>query len=122
METKPLLYGIIGFILGGLIVSVAAVTIEKPEDTDTMSSMVSQLQGKEGDDFDKAFISGMIEHHEDAIAMAKTAEGQAGHQQIKDLSKAIIAAQQREIDDMKQWQADWGYNSSITHDMKGMSN
>ncbi len=29
MQTKPLLYGIIGFLLGGLIVSIAAVTIEK---------------------------------------------------------------------------------------------
>lgn len=31
METKPLLYGIIGFILGGLLVSIAATTFEKPE-------------------------------------------------------------------------------------------
>lgn len=30
METKPLLYGIIGFILGGLLVSVAATTFDKP--------------------------------------------------------------------------------------------
>jgi hypothetical protein len=30
METKPLLYGIIGFILGGLLVSIAATTFDKP--------------------------------------------------------------------------------------------
>lgn len=30
METKPLLYGVIGFILGGLLVSVAATTFDKP--------------------------------------------------------------------------------------------
>lgn len=30
METKPLLYGLIGFFLGGLIVSVAATTFDKP--------------------------------------------------------------------------------------------
>jgi hypothetical protein len=39
METKPLLYGIIGFILGGLLVSVAATTFDKPA-TD-MSGMTS---------------------------------------------------------------------------------
>jgi hypothetical protein len=30
METKPLLYGIIGFILGALLVSIAATTFDKP--------------------------------------------------------------------------------------------
>jgi hypothetical protein len=30
METKSLLYGIIGFILGGLLVAVAATTFDKP--------------------------------------------------------------------------------------------
>lgn len=30
METKPLLYGIIGFMLGGLLVSIAATTFDKP--------------------------------------------------------------------------------------------
>jgi hypothetical protein len=31
METKTLLAGLIGFFLGGLIVSIAATTFEKPE-------------------------------------------------------------------------------------------
>lgn len=31
METKPLLYGLVGFILGGLLVSTAAVTFESKE-------------------------------------------------------------------------------------------
>lgn len=43
METKPLLYGIIGFLLGGLLVSIAATTFDKPEPAkpkreETMSS------------------------------------------------------------------------------------
>jgi hypothetical protein len=29
METKPLLYGLIGFILGGLLVSTAAVSFDR---------------------------------------------------------------------------------------------
>lgn len=114
MQTKPLLYGIIGFLLGGLIVSTAAVTIEKPKDNTAMdmSNMSSMLEGKTGDDFDKAFINGMIEHHQDAIDMAKMADSQANHQQIKDLSKDIIATQQKEINDMNAWKVQWGYNNT----------
>lgn len=110
MQTKPLLYGIIGFMLGGLIVSIAATTFEKPKEQSM--DMAALLQGKTGDDFDEAFIAGMISHHQDAIDMAKMADKQAGHQQVKELSKNIINAQQREIDEMKRWQIDWGYSGS----------
>lgn len=57
--------------------------------------------------FDKAFINAMIPHHESAIAMAKEAQTKAEHQEIKDLAGRIIAAQQREIDQMKTWRAQW---------------
>ncbi len=117
MQTKPLLYGIIGFLLGGLIVSIAATTFEKPKN-DGMSTMVSSLEGKTGDDFDKAFVAGMIDHHQDAIGMARMADKQARHQEVKDLSRAIIDAQQKEIDQMRQWQNVWGYSdSSSSHKM-----
>ncbi|CAN5134280.1 hypothetical protein BH09PAT3_BH09PAT3_1290 [soil metagenome] len=32
METKPLLYGLIGFFLGGLLVAIAATTFNKATD------------------------------------------------------------------------------------------
>ncbi len=118
METKPLLYGIIGFLLGGMIVSIAAVTIEKPKTTadSTTMNMVDSLRDKSGDDFDKAYVSGMIEHHQEAIDMSKLGIKQAGHKEIKDLSKTIIKAQQKEIDEMQQWQQDWGYSTNhMTH-------
>lgn len=108
METKPLLYGIIGFLMGGLVVSVAASTFEKPTEN---ASMVSSLDGKSGEEFDKAFVNGMIDHHQDAIDMARKADAQSKHQEIKDLAKAIIDTQQKEIDTMKQWQQAWGYSA-----------
>ena len=40
METKPLLYGIIGFFLGGLIVSVAATYFPEPQQTPHYSCVV----------------------------------------------------------------------------------
>ena len=115
METKPLLYGLIGFFMGGLLVSVAATTFEKPTvDTAGMSmnEMTGTLTGKQGDEFDKAFIASMIEHHEGAVDMAKLSAANAKHDEIKKLSQAIIAAQETEIAQMKQWQSDWGYASS----------
>lgn len=108
MQTKPLLYGIIGFLIGGLVVSIAATTFENPE-SENMHSIASSLHDKTGDEFDKAFISGMVAHHQDAINMANMAKDQAKHQEIKDLSKAIIKAQQREINEMKQWQKDMDF-------------
>ena len=126
METKPLLYGLIGFFIGGLIVSIAATTLDKsatmPASDMSMSQMTGSLQGKQGDDFDQAFISAMIEHHQGAVDMAKLSASNAKHDEIKQLSLGVIAAQEKEIDQMKQWQIDWGYiNNPQSHSMNGMA-
>jgi uncharacterized protein (DUF305 family) len=47
--------------------------------------------------------------------MAEMADKQAEHQQLKDMAKDIISAQQAEIDVMKQWQESWEYTSDRTH-------
>ena len=70
---------------------------------------MDSLQGKSGDDFDRAFIEGMIVHHEGAVQMAEQAKLNAKHQEIKDMSDAIIDAQTTEINQMRMWQKDWGY-------------
>lgn len=72
-----------------------------------MTDMNAALRGKTGDDFDKAFISEMIVHHQGAVEMAELALKQAKHQEIKDLAKAIITAQNKEIADMKAWAKAW---------------
>lgn len=112
METKSLLYGIIGLMLGGLIVSVAA-TLEKPGSTDemSMSQMTQSLAGKKGDDYDKAFIDNMIDHHQAAVDMAMLSAENAKHEEIKQLSRDIITAQEKEINQMKQWRSAWGYTT-----------
>lgn len=119
METKSILYGLIGFFAGGLIVSLAATTMNskdtsKPVDHSMYASMQASTEGlakKTGDDFDKAFIDEMIMHHEGAIDMARLAEKNAKHDEIKQLSKDIISAQESEIFKMKQWQINWGYST-----------
>lgn len=119
METKPLLYGLIGFFIGGLLVSVAATTFDKlqtePNNEMTMSQMTEELKSKTGDEYDKAFIEHMIAHHEAAVEMAKLSEANARHSEIKQLSRDVVAAQQSEIDQMKSWQRDWRYIPAQNH-------
>lgn len=118
MDTKALLYGLIGFFIGGLLVSVAATTFDAPTNSDgdmSMSAMTQSLEGKSGDDYDKAFIGHMIAHHQSAVEMAKLSATRAKHQEIRDLSSVIITAQEKEIAEMKQWQTDWGYTDSLDH-------
>lgn len=57
--------------------------------------------------FDQRFIEAMISHHQGAIDMATMAQQLAEHQEIKDLSAAIITAQQAEIEQMQGWLQAW---------------
>jgi uncharacterized protein (DUF305 family) len=47
---------------------------------------------------DQAFAGMMIGHHTGAIRMARVAEEEADHDEVKRLARTIIDAQQREID------------------------
>lgn len=85
------------------------MTMGGEDDSMSMNDMVAGLKGKTGDEFDKAFIEEMIPHHQGAIDMAKLAEENAKHEEIKNLAKDIISAQNKEIDMMKEWQVNWGY-------------
>ena len=117
METKPLLYGLMGFFIGGLLVSIAATTFDKPDNVPSNDSMSHVLQGKTGDAYDKAYLEAMIIHHEGAVLMSKQSANNAKHQEIKDLSNSITKAQENEIKIMKQWQNEWGYTDSSQQHM-----
>lgn len=71
-----------------------------------MAADVEALR-KSGTPFDRAFIDAMIPHHESAIEAATAAATRAQKQEIKDLALAIVADQQREIDQMKRWRQAW---------------
>jgi uncharacterized protein (DUF305 family) len=64
------------------------------------------------DPFDRAFIDAMIPHHQSAIDAAQLAQARAVHQEIKDLARAIISAQQSEIDQMQAWRLAW-YGAAV---------
>ncbi|MBW3568988.1 DUF305 domain-containing protein [Candidatus Parcubacteria bacterium] len=113
METRTLLSALIGFFIGGLLVSVAATTFEKPDTENSrgmsMSEMTDSLGNKTGDDYDKAFLAFIIEHHKSAVDMAELSDKNAKHEEIKKLSDDIIKNQTAEMEQMRQWQLQWGY-------------
>ncbi|MDB5258086.1 MAG: uncharacterized protein JWM14_2781 [Chitinophagaceae bacterium] len=76
---------------------------------DSMGSMMTGLNGKTGEEFDQAFLSEMIIHHEGAVEMAQAALKNARHQELKDMANVIISAQTKEIGQMRDWQSTW-YN------------
>lgn len=57
--------------------------------------------------FEQRFIEAMIPHHQGAVNMAKDAQQKAEHEEIKQLSTAIITAQEAEIAQMQQWLNEW---------------
>lgn len=138
MNNQSILYGLIGLLVGGLLTGITAVTAVNANNismmrmmgmsTDsimehhgtnfssgmTMKDMVDDLEGKSGDDFDKAFLQGMIEHHQGAIDMAKEAQKKAKHEEVRNMAKDILSAQSKEIDQMQIWQGDWGYKTVPT--------
>lgn len=127
MKNNSLIYGLAGLVIGSLLTFVVTSST-KPQmmqqstqkmDTEetgskmgmgmSMDDMMNGLEDKTGDDFDKAFLQEMIEHHKGAVEMAKEAQQNAKHDEIKQLSNDIITAQEKEIQQMQEWQKNWGY-------------
>src|SRR4051794_35579936 len=54
-----------------------------------------------GDYSDERFIDMMVPHHQMAIDMAKVAQQNAEHQEIKELADNVVSTQQQEIDQLK---------------------
>lgn len=70
--------------------------------------------GPKDENFDLRFIDGMTPHHEGAVVMAQEALQKSQRPEIRQLAEAIIAAQQKEIAQMKAWRTAWYPNASAT--------
>ena len=67
-----------------------------------MSEMdVSELRSAEGAEFDRMFLTMMIEHHRDAIVMAQTEQAEGLYSEAIALAKEIESVQQTEIAEME---------------------
>jgi uncharacterized protein (DUF305 family) len=72
-----------------------------------MGMMMNPERLAHSESFDRAFIDAMIPHHQSAIEMAQVAYEKSENPRIKELAKNIVSAQQREIEQMKQWRKEW---------------
>lgn len=74
------------------------------EQPHSMAPMANTMSGAH---YDHGFINMMIPHHQQAIDEANVALKQATHPELKQLARNIIASQQSEIEQMKQWRKEW---------------
>lgn len=132
-KNDKLLYGLLGLLLGIVVTNVFSFAnynhyrqpnygqmskgVHQMPDGSVMSddndmggmmdSMMRGLEGKTGDNFDKAFLSEMIVHHEGAVNMAKEVLAKSKRPELLKLANDIINAQTSEIQMMKDWQTSW---------------
>lgn len=139
-------YGVVG-LLAGVILAVFVATVSVNTNNQTMMKMMgmnistnqqssmnmnnpsmsmddmtNDLKNKTGDEFDKTFLAEMIIHHQGAIDMANLVLQKSTRPELRSLANDIIAAQTKEINQMKMWQTQWGYTTSSSSDnsMGGM--
>ncbi|MFF3314878.1 DUF305 domain-containing protein [Streptomyces sp. NPDC003035] len=120
--------------LAGSVAAVGLLLSACGSDSDSMSGM--EHGGKTSaspsspasasasfNDADVAFAQAMIPHHQQALEMAKLADGRAEDAEVQKIVAAIEKAQDPEIATMKSWLKGWGKPESAAHgghDMAGM--
>ncbi|MEU0341160.1 DUF305 domain-containing protein [Streptomyces bobili] len=71
-------------------------------------------------DADVAFAQMMIPHHQQALAMARLADGRASDSEVKEIVAKIEQAQDPEIRTMQGWLKSWNQPTAAVGSMPGM--
>jgi uncharacterized protein (DUF305 family) len=116
MPTTPL-RPLMPALLVALIAGCSAGAPAQPAATGTGGA--ASPSGAAASAFDRAFIDMMVPHHESAVAMAEVARQRAEHPEIRQLADEIIAAQRKEIDQLRAWRKQW-FGSDQTPAMDAM--
>lgn len=119
MKNNNYIFAIVGLLVGVVGTNLYlnnSTTHQMPDGTEMtnsgdmssmMGDMMKGLGGKTGDDFDRAFLSEMIVHHQGAVDMAQAVLQNSKRPELLNLAREIITAQTKEIEMMKNWQASW---------------
>ncbi len=94
--------------INGTMMGGSGETMQERMANMSMVNMSRVLEGKTGDDLNRSFLEAMIPHHQAAVDMAKYLAASNKPELVK-LGADIIAAQTKEIEQMKAWQKTWGY-------------
>jgi uncharacterized protein (DUF305 family) len=65
--------------------------------------MMGAMNGLEGAALDKAYIEGMIGHHQGAIAMAQQILAVTQRSEVKQMAEAIVRTQSQEVEELRSW-------------------
>lgn len=85
------------------------------------SSGIEALRALKGKEFDIAFLSQMIAHHQAAVVMAEQALKTASKPETMQEAQKVIAAQTKEIAEMTGWLKDW-YNAEPAKEQQALVN
>ncbi|MBM4792090.1 DUF305 domain-containing protein [Streptomyces sioyaensis] len=118
----------VGVLASGALLLAACGSNDRTSGTHHGSTSAPSAAKKSGanpapgasNDADVTFAQSMIPHHEQAVEMAKLADGRASDTEIKTLAAAIEKAQGPEITTMRAWLKAWGAPASSAHGMPGM--
>lgn len=97
---------VISLLIVSLIIGIGLGYVISPEYA-KQSIIHSNNIGNADENYDLRFIDVMIEHHEGAILKAHDAKAKSNRKEILDLAGEIINTQQKEIDMLKKWRAEW---------------
>lgn len=84
-------------------------TSQSSQSDNQTSSMYANMTG---DQFDKAYLTDMIAHHQGALNMASQARELTTKAEIRTLADAIITSQVTEVQQMMDWQQEWEYSTT----------
>jgi uncharacterized protein (DUF305 family) len=76
-------------------------------DAEAMGMNMDPAELADAESFDIAFIDMMIPHHEGAVEMANQLLDDGENPELQAMAEAIVASQTAEIEQMRQWRAQW---------------
>ncbi|MFD5254615.1 DUF305 domain-containing protein [Streptomyces bobili] len=86
----------------------------------TSASATAEAGSTGFNDADVAFAQMMIPHHQQALAMARLADGRASGAEVKEIAAKIEKAQDPEIRTMQGWLKSWNRPTAAAGSMPGM--
>jgi len=72
-----------------------------------MDTMMAALMALNGADFEQGWLQMMVHHHQSAVDMSALAPGRATHPELLTFARGVIAAQTKEIAQMRGWAQAW---------------